>query len=123
MSCPRTDALDFQVEARPGEKVYRSIPHAFSTILKDEGPSALMKGSIARVVRAPSLHVSSRQLARVGAPERVLTQLRQVTSRSLTQFLPPTMTSYSARVRQHTCHPFNTVMRVSCARMSVFAVH
>jgi len=41
-----------QVEARPGEKVYRSIPHAFSTILKDEGPSALMKGSIARVVRS-----------------------------------------------------------------------
>lgn len=40
-----------QVEAKQGEIRYRGIMHAFTTILRDEGPLAFFKGSLARVFR------------------------------------------------------------------------
>ncbi|KTW28473.1 hypothetical protein T552_01733 [Pneumocystis carinii B80] len=41
-----------QVEARRGETTYKSIRHAFFTIIKEEGVSALFKGGPARVFRS-----------------------------------------------------------------------
>ncbi|BFZ58287.1 mitochondrial aspartate-glutamate transporter agc1 [Savitreella phatthalungensis] len=41
-----------QVEARKGETNYRGIVHAFTTILREEGPKALFKGGPARIFRS-----------------------------------------------------------------------
>ncbi|ORY80844.1 putative mitochondrial carrier protein [Protomyces lactucae-debilis] len=41
-----------QVEARKGDTNYRGITHAFSTILREEGPKALFKGGPARILRS-----------------------------------------------------------------------
>ncbi|KAG5437491.1 hypothetical protein PCANB_000919 [Pneumocystis canis] len=41
-----------QVEARKGETNYKSIRHAFTTIIKEEGFGALFKGGSARVFRS-----------------------------------------------------------------------
>jgi solute carrier family 25 (mitochondrial aspartate/glutamate transporter), member 12/13 len=41
-----------QVEARKGQTHYRSITHAFRTILKEEGIRAFFKGGPARVMRS-----------------------------------------------------------------------
>ncbi|EMR08943.1 hypothetical protein PNEG_02723 [Pneumocystis murina B123] len=41
-----------QVEARKGETTYKSIRHAFFTIIKEEGVSTLFKGGPARVFRS-----------------------------------------------------------------------
>lgn len=41
-----------QVEKRPGDKIYKNIPHAFKTILKEEGASAFFKGGLARICRS-----------------------------------------------------------------------
>ncbi|OLL26796.1 Calcium-binding mitochondrial carrier protein Aralar1, partial [Neolecta irregularis DAH-3] len=41
-----------QAELRKGQTNYRNIPHAFTTILKEEGIRALFKGAGARVLRS-----------------------------------------------------------------------
>lgn len=41
-----------QVEARSGETSYTGLRHAFSTILREEGPAAFFKGGAARVLRS-----------------------------------------------------------------------
>ena len=41
-----------QVEARKGDTNYRGIVHAFTTILREEGPRALFKGGPARIFRS-----------------------------------------------------------------------
>lgn len=41
-----------QIESKGGEVKYRGIAHAFRVILKEEGPSAFFKGSLARVFRS-----------------------------------------------------------------------
>ena len=41
-----------QVEARKGDTTYRNIPHAFSTILREEGFKAFFKGGPARIFRS-----------------------------------------------------------------------
>lgn len=41
-----------QVEAKPGQVKYTGIANAFTLILKEEGPSAFFKGSLARVFRS-----------------------------------------------------------------------
>lgn len=41
-----------QVEARKGQASYNGIADCFSKILKEEGPKALFKGSLARVLRS-----------------------------------------------------------------------
>lgn len=41
-----------QVETKPGQVKYKGIMQAFAAILKDEGPLAFFKGSLARVFRS-----------------------------------------------------------------------
>ena len=41
-----------QSQARAGETVYKGTVDAFRTILREEGPRALFKGSLARVIRS-----------------------------------------------------------------------
>lgn len=41
-----------QVEARKGQQAYTGIVNAFTRILAEEGPRALFKGSLARVLRS-----------------------------------------------------------------------
>ncbi|EPQ30021.1 uncharacterized protein PFL1_02694 [Pseudozyma flocculosa PF-1] len=41
-----------QVEARKGQATYKGITDCFAKVLKDEGPKAFFKGSLARVLRS-----------------------------------------------------------------------